>query len=189
LRIHLSSILDLYEALRRRSKFREEFDVLDRLGRGEFGVVYSVQTKQPEEERTRSALKQITINSFNAFDSIKMILNESKILQKLGQHPSIISYKDAWLEVHEDENERETLVPVFFLQMELGYLPLSRWKEENPQLTLSVNLLFKITLELLSGVEWIHAKNCLHLDINVSCGFFVSFIYFLYLGAYNLIDL
>jgi len=160
------SIPDLYEGLRRRSKFREEFDVLEMLGRGEFGVVHSVQTKQPEEERILSALKQITIKSFNALDSFRMVLNESKILQKLGQHPNIVSYRDAWLEVHEDADDKERLVPVFFLQMELGYLALSRWKEESPQPNLSVSLLLKITLELLSGVEWIHAKNCLHLDIN-----------------------
>ena len=167
--MNFRSIIELYENLRQRSKFREEFRTEMVLGQGQFGSVWSVRHRSENtmsERSTEFALKRMVIKSVDALDDIRMIVNESEILKKLNTHPNIVRYFNSWLEVDDvDEDASDTLI--FYLQMELCGMSLSKWKELNPKRQLSQKTLYRMTAQLFDALEWIHQNNTLHLDINV----------------------
>jgi len=161
------SVLELFNALRTRSKLRTEFRMMHRLGRGNFGEVFAVS-----HVRTGIiyAAKKISL-TIDGVEEIKMTLSESMLLKKLN-HENVIRCHDAWLEMEydptarnvEEDDDQEPLK--FYVLMDHCVQSLSDWVQElttNPDEATSLNIMKQI----VSGVEYIHSQGILHLDINV----------------------
>jgi len=125
------SVLELFHALRVRSKFREDFELINRLGRGNYGDVFAVCNKQTGYNY---AAKRISL-TFDNVEELRMTLNESSILKSLTGHPNIVHCHDAWLEMEydpehpeSDEDEQEPLK--FYVLMDFCYQSLNQWIQE-----------------------------------------------------------
>ncbi|CAG0902291.1 unnamed protein product [Cyprideis torosa] len=81
------------------SRFQQEFDIIDEIGKGGYGKVYKVKKKA---DQNKYALKCVTISG----DSEKMqrSLREVRAVMQLGG-PYIVKCYDAWIEVAEDDEK------------------------------------------------------------------------------------
>ncbi|CAH7272257.1 eukaryotic translation initiation factor 2-alpha kinase 1 [Phodopus roborovskii] len=75
------------------SRYLNEFEELDILGKGGYGSVYKVRNKLDGQHY---AIKKILIKSKSEIDYMK-VLREVKVLAGL-QHPNIVGYHTAWME-------------------------------------------------------------------------------------------
>ncbi|NXS09388.1 E2AK1 kinase, partial [Neodrepanis coruscans] len=81
----------LFEA--QTSRYLNEFDEVERLGKGGYGKVYKVRNKLDGQFY---AIKKIKIKKATRRDCMK-VLREVKVLAGL-QHPNIVGYHTAWME-------------------------------------------------------------------------------------------
>ena len=168
----------MYEVLRRRSKFREQFEVLQNIGEGRYGKVKLVKAKNSSQDR--SAIKRIT-PAIDSLGDIKMILTESQTLKKLKGHPHVVDFRDSWLAMDSTEDDQDDGFIddclVFYLNMELCEESLKEWKKqllkENAKPADFEQQCEHILIQILDGLSWIHGNGILHLDLNVSCLLFL----------------
>ncbi|XP_078096732.1 eukaryotic translation initiation factor 2-alpha kinase 1 [Mustelus asterias] len=75
------------------SRYLNEFEEIERLGKGSYGKVYKVRNKLDHQ---LYAIKKILMKKITKYDCMK-ILREVKVLAGL-QHPHIVGYHTAWIE-------------------------------------------------------------------------------------------
>ena len=78
-----------------RSRYQQDFEELQLLGRGGFGSVYLTVNKL---DKVQYAVKKINI-LLSKVNLVYKILREVTVLAKLN-HPNIVSYKTAWTEAY-----------------------------------------------------------------------------------------
>ncbi|XP_078414985.1 eukaryotic translation initiation factor 2-alpha kinase 1 isoform X2 [Cetorhinus maximus] len=78
---------------RQTSRYRNEFEETEILGKGSYGEVYKVRNKL---DRQLYAIKKILMKKITKYDCMK-VLREVKVLAGL-QHPHIVGYHTAWME-------------------------------------------------------------------------------------------
>ncbi len=79
--------------IRTPSRYVEEFEEIDVLGKGGFGLVYEARNKL---DGRHYAVKKISLAFVKADDCLK-VLREVKVLAGLD-HPNIVRYYSSWLE-------------------------------------------------------------------------------------------
>lgn len=89
----------------RYSRYRSEFEELEPLGKGGFGSVFECKNLL---DGRKYAIKKVPIQLFDdpqmTRDQLQRVLREVKILALLD-HPNIVRYYTAWMEVEENTDE------------------------------------------------------------------------------------
>ncbi|XP_028410003.1 eukaryotic translation initiation factor 2-alpha kinase 1-like [Dendronephthya gigantea] len=80
-------------------RYKEEFEEIEKLGKGGFGSVYKVKNKLDGREY---AVKKVYLREKDIPDCLKVI-REVKVLASL-RHPNVVGYQTAWLEFVTWEN-------------------------------------------------------------------------------------
>ncbi|CAB9506502.1 associated tyrosine- and threonine-specific cdc2-inhibitory kinase [Seminavis robusta] len=136
------------------SRFRSDFDVIDELGKGAFGVVYKVLSRL---DGCMYAMK-VNLRSAKGNSERKRMLKEVYALAALSDHADpatfhIVRYHQAFIE--DDRLYIQTELCTWNLANEIesanGHLPIeTRWK---------------LLREMLLALEFIHKHDMVHLDI------------------------
>ena len=127
-----------------------DFEIITKLGKGSFGVVYKVKRKS---NKTIYVLKQINISSMrNKMRSIA--LNEVKILSSL-ENPYVVKYYDSFI-------ERDTL-NIVMEHCEGG--DLSQYIKSHIGKSIPEAKIWKFFIQMCIGMNYIHSKKILHRDI------------------------
>ncbi|XP_048465654.1 eukaryotic translation initiation factor 2-alpha kinase 1 [Rhincodon typus] len=89
------------------SRYMNEFEEIERLGKGSYGKVYKVRNKL---DRQLYAIKKILMKKITRYDCMK-VLREVKVLAGL-QHPHIVGYHTAWMEHIQPPPLKSNQIPV-----------------------------------------------------------------------------
>ncbi|XP_059516098.1 interferon-induced, double-stranded RNA-activated protein kinase isoform X3 [Myotis daubentonii] len=142
-------------------RFLKDFEEIAPIGSGAYGSVFKAKHRLDE---TTYVIKCVKYNN-------EKVKREVKVLAMLS-HPNIVRYYNSW--VGEDYNER-SLTKYLFIQMEFCEKgTLEDWIEsrrgEIPNKDLSLGL-FK---QIVTAVDYIHAKGLIHRDLKPSNIFLVD---------------
>ena len=130
------------------TRLDKDFEVLDSLGSGAFGIVLRVKHKVDEHEY---AVKKVKINPNKNKRDYKQ---EAKILAKLN-HSNIIRYHTVWIQKD-----------FIYIQMQLCSCTLEGYIDKYRN-QISPDMISKIFREILDGVQYIHSKNIIHSDLKM----------------------
>ena len=128
----------------------KDFDILNLLGKGSFGIVYKVRRKR---DKNIYVLKQIDISSLNSKHRNDAI-NEVTILSKLD-NPYIVKYYDSFIEKNQ--------LNIVMEYCEAG--DLTTHMRGNMGRPLTENKIWKFTIQMCLGLDYLHSKKILHRDI------------------------
>lgn len=120
------------------------------LGQGRLGVVWLAE-KRSKLETTEFALKFILDNRPN----IPALQQEIKLWKKLSSHPNITSFIEA--DIHDD------YIVIVSEYVQEG--SLQNWFDKITPSDLSVELAIKFTLDILSGLEYLHSNSTIHSNL------------------------
>jgi dual specificity tyrosine-phosphorylation-regulated kinase 2/3/4 len=126
------------------------YEILEVIDSGSFGQVLRCQDHKTGEAVAVKVLK-------NHYDAKKLGLNEFKIVEMLGRgldHNNIVRVK-----------KRFTFRGHFFMVFELLGINLYYFLHLNNYQPISPNLAKRITVQLLTGLQHIHACNVIHCDL------------------------
>uniref|UniRef100_A0A8C8VKL8 Membrane-associated tyrosine- and threonine-specific cdc2-inhibitory kinase n=1 Tax=Pelusios castaneus TaxID=367368 RepID=A0A8C8VKL8_9SAUR len=138
----------LYDPTRREPFFSQCFELLGRLGRGSFGEVYKVRSK---EDRRLYAVKR-SVEPFRGASDRQRKLAEVRKHERVGRHPNCVSFVRAWEERGQLYIQTE-LCPASLLQHCEGRGPL-------PESWVRACL-----WDLLQALRHLHARGLLHMDV------------------------
>lgn len=178
-----------------RSKFQTNFEILDHLGEGGYGIVFKVRDRNDGKEY---AVKRIELPKHSGWQLI-----EREIRIRDCDHPNIVKYFDSWIEQPPQEwqenedlkwreafnllsissgsasNESEILSTqsssaYLYIQMELCEGDLAEWLL-NTDRHVRENRIGSIFKQIIAAVKYIHGKKLIHRDLKVSEQFFYQF--------------
>ncbi|XP_048373602.1 membrane-associated tyrosine- and threonine-specific cdc2-inhibitory kinase [Sphaerodactylus townsendi] len=132
-----------YDASKKELFFRQCFQQLSRLGRGSFGEVYKVR----HDER-RSLWKATRAGEGDR----QRKLAEVRKHERVGHHPNCVSFVQAWEERGQLYIQTE-LCPGSLLQYCEQHGPLPEWQVQ------------AFLWDLLQGLQHLHSRNLLHMDV------------------------
>ncbi|XP_007424063.1 membrane-associated tyrosine- and threonine-specific cdc2-inhibitory kinase [Python bivittatus] len=138
----------LYDASKRELFFRQCFQKLSCLGRGSFGEVYKVRSR---EDGQLYAVKR-SVEPFRGEGDRQRKLAEVRKHEHVGHHPNCVSFVQAWEERGQLYIQTE-LCPGTLLQYCEEYGPLSEWQVQ------------AFLWDLLQGLRHLHDHNLLHMDV------------------------
>ncbi|KAG8541620.1 hypothetical protein GDO81_028605 [Engystomops pustulosus] len=163
---HKQPISRLYDHSKEETFYKQCFQTLCKLGRGSFGEVYKVRSR---EDGCVYAVKR-SVSPFRGESDRLRKLQEVRKHERVGEHPNCLRLVRAW------EEKR-----VLYLQTELCSSSLQQYSEERGE-PLPAQEVWSITCDLLRGLKHLHDRNLLHLDIKPA-NVFIS-----YTGVYKLGD-
>ncbi|KAM3916711.1 membrane-associated tyrosine- and threonine-specific cdc2-inhibitory kinase [Leptodactylus fuscus] len=163
---HKQPVSRLYDHSKEETFFKQCFQTLCRLGRGSFGEVYKVRSR---EDGCVYAVKR-SVSPFRGESDRLRKLQEVRKHERVGEHPNCLRFVRAW------EEKR-----MLYLQTELCVCSLQQYSEELGEPP-SPREIWNITCDLLRGLKHLHDRNLLHLDIKPA-NVFIS-----YSGVYKLGD-
>uniref|UniRef100_A0A8C3FE32 Membrane-associated tyrosine- and threonine-specific cdc2-inhibitory kinase n=1 Tax=Chrysemys picta bellii TaxID=8478 RepID=A0A8C3FE32_CHRPI len=138
----------LYDPARREPFFSQCFQLLGRLGRGSFGEVYKVRSK---EDGRLYAVKR-SVEPFRGAGDRQRKLAEVRKHERVGRHPNCVSFVRAW-------EERGQL----YIQTEL--CPASLLQHCEGRGTLPEGQVRACLWDLLQALRHLHACGLLHMDV------------------------
>ncbi|KAJ6594050.1 kinase-like domain-containing protein [Mycena capillaripes] len=147
------------KSVERPGYFERAFEEIDELGSGEFGKVIKVRS------RTRNNA-EYAVKKSKRFEGVRHRLRlreEVEILQHLtcgGVQPNVLTFLDSW---EEDD--------VLYIQTELcalGNFARFLWEFGRVFPRLDEGRIWKIMVDLSSGLQFIHDANVIHLDLKPS---------------------
>ena len=129
-----------------------DFKIQKELGRGSYGTVYTVKSNI---NSNIYVMKKMELNHLNPRQQVECY-HEVSILKKVD-HKNIIKYYSSFL-------EKETLY-IIMEYAELGdlYSLIKHYKKHSKHF--SESDLWKISSEILTGLEYLHSHNIIHRDI------------------------
>ncbi|XP_075687114.1 membrane-associated tyrosine- and threonine-specific cdc2-inhibitory kinase isoform X2 [Rhinoderma darwinii] len=163
---HKQPVSRLYDHSKEETFYKQCFQTLCKLGRGSFGEVYKVRSR---EDGAVYAVKR-SVSPFRGESDRLRKLQEVRKHERVGEHPNCLRLVRAW------EEKR-----MLYLQTELCVCSLQQRSEEVGEPLLPQQT-WSITCDLLRGLKHLHDHNLLHLDIKPA-NVFISFS-----GVYKLGD-
>ena len=129
-----------------------DFEIVKQLGKGSYGTVYVVHSKL---DKNTYVMKKMELNHLKE-NQQKECYREVSILRKVS-HPNIIKYYSSFL-----ENESLCIIMEY---AELGdlYTLIKHYKRH--QKFFDEIILWRIALDVLNGLEYLHKNNIIHRDI------------------------
>jgi len=127
-----------------------DFEIISKLGKGSFGVVYKVKKKS---NKSIYVMKQINISSMKS-KMRNIALNEVKILKSL-ENPYVVKYYDSFI-------ERDQL-NIIMEYCEGG--DLSQYIKGHTGKQVAEAKIWKFFIQMCVGLNYIHNKKILHRDI------------------------
>ena len=129
-----------------------DFEIIKQLGKGSYGTVFVVRSKL---DNNTYVMKKMELNHLKESQQ-KECYREVSILRKVS-HPNIIKYYSSFL-----ENESLCIIMEY---AELGdlYTLIKHYKRH--QKFFEEIILWRIALEILNGLEYLHTNNIIHRDI------------------------
>ena len=134
----------------------EDFNVLQELGRGSYGIVYKVESLR--HNKKVFVLKKISLDNVKLKHQ-KEALREVQILRKI-KHPHIIRYYHSFI-----ENEYLCILMEYAEGRDLHSL-MKRHRHEGK--LLAEKELWRIAYEIGLGVHYLHSNNIVHRDIKTA---------------------
>ncbi|XP_055347937.1 eukaryotic translation initiation factor 2-alpha kinase 3-like [Paramacrobiotus metropolitanus] len=95
----LTSVISMQETQPKHSRFRSDFEVIEKLGKGGFGVVYTARNRLDDN---LYAVKKIGLPKSDA--AREKVRREVRVLAKLD-HVGIIRFYNAWVETSDPESD------------------------------------------------------------------------------------
>eukprot|EP01100_Stratorugosa_tubuloviscum_P013658 TRINITY_DN699_c0_g1_i7.p1 TRINITY_DN699_c0_g1~~TRINITY_DN699_c0_g1_i7.p1 ORF type:complete len:539 (-),score=209.79 TRINITY_DN699_c0_g1_i7:16-1632(-) len=144
--------------------FAKFFNEIKKLGSGGFGGVWLCKHILNGIELGKFAIKKVPIGSQRSW--FLKVLREVHVLNNL-QHPNIVAYKHAWLEVSQPADFGPT-VPCLFILMEyansgnLADLIIQAAKRKK---FLPDNLVWQYFLDTCLGLNYLHQVGVIHEDL------------------------
>jgi len=136
-------------AFRKRNIYMENFEKVDKIGEGTYGVVYKARNKQTN---ALIALKKIRLEHEDE-GVPSTAIREISLLKEL-QHPNIVQLEDV---VHNDS--------CLYLVFEYLDLDLKRYMDDNPSELKKPKRVQKFLEQLLHGIAYCHSHRVLHRDL------------------------
>ena len=129
-----------------------DFKIIKELGKGSYGTVYTVKSNI---NSNIYVMKKIELNHLNPRQQIECH-REVSILKKVN-HKNIIKYYSSFLE--------KEILYIIMEYAELGdlYSLIKHYKKHSK--FFSENDLWKISFEVLTGLDYLHSHNIIHRDI------------------------
>ena len=129
-----------------------DFEIVKALGKGSYGTVYTVKSRL---DSNIYVMKKMELNHLKESQQ-RECYREVSILRKVS-HPNIIKYYSSFL-----ENESLCIIMEY---AELGdlYTLIKHYKRH--QKFFDELLLWRISYEVLTGLEYLHSNNIIHRDI------------------------
>ena len=129
-----------------------DFEIIKALGKGSYGTVYTVKSRL---DSNIYVMKKMELNHLKESQQ-RECYREVSILRKVS-HPNIIKYYSSFL-----ENESLCIIMEY---AELGdlYTLIKHYKRH--QKYFDEILLWRISYEILTGLEYLHSNNIIHRDI------------------------
>ena len=129
-----------------------DFEIIKQLGKGSYGTVYTVKSRL---DSNIYVMKKMELNHLKESQQ-RECYREVSILRKVS-HPNIIKYYASFL-----ENESLCIIMEY---AELGdlYTLIKHYKRH--QKYFDEILLWRISYEVLTGLEYLHSNNIIHRDI------------------------
>ncbi|KAM5152888.1 membrane-associated tyrosine- and threonine-specific cdc2-inhibitory kinase [Mantella aurantiaca] len=159
----------LYDHSKGETFFRQCFHTICKLGRGSFGEVYKVRSR---EDGCLYAVKR-SVSPFRGESDRHRKLEEVRKHERVGKHPNCLRFVRAW------EEKR-----MLYLQTELCVGSLQQHSEDFCA-PLPPRQVWDVTCDLLRGLKHLHDRNLLHLDIKPA-NVFISFSGLYKLGDFGL---
>ncbi|XP_075034849.1 membrane-associated tyrosine- and threonine-specific cdc2-inhibitory kinase isoform X2 [Mixophyes fleayi] len=166
---HKPPVSRLYDHSKEETFFKQCFQNICKLGRGSFGEVYKVRSR---EDGCLYAVKR-SVSPFRGESDRHRKLQEVRKHERVGEHPNCLRFVRAW------EEKR-----MLYLQTELCVGSLQQHSEDLGE-PLSSQQIWNITCDLLRGLKHLHDRNLLHLDIK-SANVFISYSSVYKLGDFGL---
>lgn len=144
----------------RPGKFEREFTTLDNLGTGEFGSALKVKSKSGNDDDVYAVKKSKRLEGPKHRRRLREEVDVLRHLAKEGApdgHPNVLKYIDSW---EQDD--------VLFIQTELcelGDLATFLAEYGSHFVALDEARIWKMTAELINGLQFIHRSGVVHLDI------------------------
>ncbi|XP_029462633.1 membrane-associated tyrosine- and threonine-specific cdc2-inhibitory kinase isoform X2 [Rhinatrema bivittatum] len=138
----------LYDESRRELFFEQCFQRICKLGRGSFGEVYKVRSR---EDGQLYAVKR-SMEHFRGESDRQRKLAEVQKHERVGWHPNLVRFVQAW------EEKRQ-----LYIQTELCEASLQQHCEE--QGPLPERQVWAFLCDLLHGLHHLHQRDLLHMDI------------------------
>ncbi|XP_044128966.1 membrane-associated tyrosine- and threonine-specific cdc2-inhibitory kinase [Bufo gargarizans] len=163
---HKQPVSHLYDHSKEETLFKQCFQIVCKLGRGSFGEVYKVRSR---EDGAVYAVKR-SVSPFRGESDRLRKLQEVRKHERVGEHPNCLRLIRAW------EEKR-----MLYLQTELCVCSLQQRSEELGE-PLPPPQIWNVTCDLLRGLKHLHDRNLLHLDIKPAN------VFIAYSGVYKLGD-
>ncbi|XP_043942601.1 membrane-associated tyrosine- and threonine-specific cdc2-inhibitory kinase isoform X2 [Protopterus annectens] len=138
----------LYDESKEDLFFEQCFQKICRLGRGSFGEVYKVRSK---EDGKLYAVKR-SMEQFRGESDRQRKLEEVRKHERVGRHQNCVQFVRAW------EEKRQ-----LYIQTELCEMNLQQYGEDRG--SLPVKQVWAFFLDLLKGLKHLHDHHLVHMDI------------------------
>lgn len=155
-----NSILEQEQQDESNCRLNMEFEIICKIGRGNFGDVYKVKSKLEKDQHY--AIKR-TLMPFSSEADRRRKLQEVKNHEMLPPHENCVKYYDSW----EEDG-------YLYIQTELCKSNLNEIIEIDDENKLPENTVWKYLIDLLLAVKHLHDHDLLHLDIKPD-NIFISF--------------
>jgi len=113
-----------------------------------------VHVKEVDWKGDYYACKVIRQTRFTGFPSIS-VEREAIIAISRYHHPNIVDIFDIW-------TEEEAFATKFYIQMELCDGDLHDFLQRQAEIPLSESTIWKIFMQIMTGVEFIHSRGIVH---------------------------
>ncbi|KAF1767203.1 hypothetical protein GCK72_007162 [Caenorhabditis remanei] len=142
--------------------FHDNYDILNVLGNGSFGVVFHSQRKRDEQQ---FAVKRVDLDAA----TLPLAAREVNNISSIGRHPGYIIFEEVFWNEHHTEPAGH-----LYIVMELcEQITLREWlKESNTAQSRPWNLIKDWIKQLACALDHLHQKGFIHRDLKPANVFF-----------------